>query len=215
MNQKSGEKKQSHNTKRLLIRIAVPVLIVITVAGIYFFKNQPKGGNDNHADSLPAAQTSEKNAEQTETQAADSAGNTGLDFSSSEFDLDATDNFDFQKILSYGLPVIIDFGSDSCDACKKMEPVLEELNKELRGKVIVKFVDVWVNADAAKIFPLRVIPTQFFFDKDGKPYVPSDAESSSFIMYGHQLTNAHMFTAHEGGMTKDEIMAALKEMGVE
>jgi thioredoxin 1 len=110
----------------------------------------------------------------------------------SEFALDATDNFNLDEILAYGLPVMIDFGADACDPCKAMAPILKELNLEYRGRAIVKFVDVWRNQGAADGFPLRVIPTQFFFDKDGNPYI-----------------------YNEGGLDKESIVEIFKEMGVE
>lgn len=141
-------------------------------------------------------------------------GQDTVNYTTSEFDLDATEDFDLEKILSHGLPIMIDFGSDSCIPCKAMEPILEELNEELRGKAIVKFVDVWKNPDAAQNVPLRVIPTQLFFDKDGKPYVP-DTDDGSFIMYGSEETGQHLYTAHEGGMEKDQILEIMKELGVE
>lgn len=202
---------KDHNNKHskvMLIKILVPVFIVIVVAGIFIFKNQPQEMDDK-------GDVTQNSSVASSAQTTDSTGDTVIDYSSSEFDLDATEDFDLDTILSYGLPVVIDFGSDSCIPCQEMAPVLEELNEELRGKVIVKFVDVWVNTDAAQVVPLKVIPTQFFFDKDGKPYVPSDTLSSSFIMYGNQETNVHLFTAHEGGITKEEVLAVLEEMGVE
>lgn len=136
------------------------------------------------------------------------------DYGTSAFDLNATEDFDLEEVLSYGLPVMIDFGADSCIPCKQMAPILEELNEELREKAIVKFVDVWKNADAAQNVPLRVIPTQFFFDKDGNPYVP-DTDNSAFLLYADEETNEHIFTAHEGGLEKDEILDVFKELGVE
>ncbi len=139
--------------------------------------------------------------------------NTGIPaFDESVYALDATEDFDLDEILSYGLPVMIDFGSDSCIPCKEMAPVLNELNGELRGKAIVKFVDVWVNTEAAGKIPLRVIPTQFFFDKDGKPYVPG--EGSSFLLYQNNETGEHVFTAHEGGMSKEDILSVFRDLGV-
>lgn len=140
--------------------------------------------------------------------------NNAASYTTSEFGLDATEDFDLDEILSHGLPVMIDFGADSCAPCKAMEPILKELNEELRGKAVVKFVDVWKNPDAAQNMPLRVIPTQFFFDKDGKPYAPS-TDDGSFIMYGSEDTGQHLYTAHEGGMEKDQILEVLKELGVE
>lgn len=134
---------------------------------------------------------------------------------SAEYALDATENFNLNDILSQGLPVMIDFGADSCQPCKEMAPVLKELNEELQGKAIIKFVDVWKNPNVAKEIPLRVIPTQFFFNSDGTPYVPEDAEISNFMMYEHKDTGQHFFTVHEGGLDKASILKILKNMGME
>jgi thioredoxin 1 len=131
-----------------------------------------------------------------------------------EYALDATYDFNLEEILSLGLPVMIDFGADSCQPCRQMAPVLEELNEELQGKAVIKFVDVWKNPDIAGGIPLRVIPTQFFFYPDGSPYVPPDAQSSNLVIYQHKDTGMHFFTAHEGGMDKNSILTILEDMGM-
>lgn len=48
-----------------------------------------------------------------------------------------------EEIKDYGIPTVIDFGSDSCIPCKEMAPVLETLNAEWQGKAAVQFMDVW------------------------------------------------------------------------
>jgi len=131
------------------------------------------------------------------------------------FALHVTDTLDLQKLKSYGVPIIIDFGADSCIPCKEMAPVLKELNEELRGKVIIKFVDVWKYQSLAEGYPISVIPTQVFFDKNGDPFTPKDPEASQMQMYSAKDTKKHVFTTHEGGMTKEQILAVFKEMGVE
>lgn len=128
--------------------------------------------------------------------------------------LAVTEAKELERIRSLGLPVIVDFGADSCIPCKEMAPVLEELNRTLQGKAVVKFVDVWKNKELAEGYPLRVIPTQFFFDKDGKPFTPSDAQKFQMILYATQESKEHIFTAHEGGMTREQLLAVLGEMGV-
>jgi len=128
--------------------------------------------------------------------------------------LEATD-INLEQLKSYGLPIVIDFGADSCIPCKEMAPVLKELNSELQGKAIIKFVDVWKYPELAEGYPISVIPTQLFFNKDGKPYTPSDPESMRMAMYVKDDTNEHVFTTHEGGMTKEQILNALSEMGLE
>ena len=139
-------------------------------------------------------------------------------YNSAEFDLDATENFNLSAILSNHLPVIIDFGADSCIPCKEMAPILADLNQELRGKAVVKFVDVWKNPSAGQEVPLEVIPTQFFFNADGSPYVPADKESAAangFILYTTKESGVHVFTAHQGGLDKETLLAVLKEMGMQ
>lgn len=131
------------------------------------------------------------------------------------FALHVTDNLDLKQLKSYGLPIMIDFGADSCIPCKEMAPVLKELNEELRGKVIIKFVDVWKYQSLAQGYPISLIPTQVFFDKEGKPYVPSNPEILQMQMYNAKDTKEHALTTHEGGMTKEEILAVFKEMDVE
>ena len=165
-----------------LIKILVPVLIIVAIAGIWIVKNSEKNNAQN---------------------------STNIDFV-----LEA-ESLDLEQLKSYGLPIMIDFGADSCIPCRQMAPVLKELNAEYQGKVIVKFVDVWKNQNAADGFPVEVIPTQFFFDKDGNPYVSSDPEAMQMQMYSLRETEEHVFTAHQGGMTKEMILAVFKELGAE
>ena len=90
-----------------------------------------------------------------------------------------------EEIKGYGIPTVIDFGSDSCIPCKEMAPVLETLNAEWRGVAAVQFLDVWKYSDGVSDFPVQVIPTQVFFTAEGKPFVPSDdlAAQIEFSLY--------------------------------
>lgn len=132
-----------------------------------------------------------------------------------DFALHVTESLDLEKLKSYGLPIIIDFGADSCIPCKEMAPVLVELNQEYRGKAIVKFVDVWKYQKLGEGYPLRAIPTQVFIDASGKPFQPEDPAKHRMTMYASNESGEHVFTVHEGGMTKDQLVAVLKEMGVD
>lgn len=127
--------------------------------------------------------------------------------------LHVTSAEDLARARSSGLPVVIDFGADSCAPCREMAPVLEELSRTLQGKAVIKFVDVWKYQELAEGYPLRVIPTQFFFDRDGKPFTPSDTRFG-MILYADRDTRQHAFTAHEGGMTREQLLSVLAEMGV-
>lgn len=134
--------------------------------------------------------------------------------SSNEPKLDMTYDFNLEKLKSYKLPIIIDFGSDTCIPCKEMEPVLKELKEEYKGKAIVVFIDISKNSDAAKEFPLKVIPTQFFFNSDGTPFKPKNVQQSDLIIYSSEENEEHSFTAHEGPLDKEEFKDILNEMEV-
>jgi thioredoxin 1 len=72
-----------------------------------------------------------------------------------------------------GIPVkdmvtMVDLGSDTCIPCKLMAPIMEKVEKKYRGKAAVILIDVRKNQEPAKRFGIRAIPTQIFFDKQGK-----------------------------------------------
>jgi thioredoxin 1 len=67
-----------------------------------------------------------------------------------------------------GLVTMIDLGASECIPCKMMAPILEELKKEYDGKADIIFIDVWKNPDQARKFGVRAIPTQIFYDTDGR-----------------------------------------------
>lgn len=125
-----------------------------------------------------------------------------------------TEALDLERLKSYGLPILIDFGADSCVPCKKMAPVLEKLNRRYQGKVIIKFVDVWRNPELAENFPVQLIPTQFFFNSDGSPLAQEANPPFDVIGYIDQETQEHAFTVHQGGLTEEQLVAAFVEMGL-
>jgi len=90
------------------------------------------------------------------------------------------------------LPKLLDLGADKCIPCKMMAPILEELKKEYAGRMNVEFIDVWKNKDAGKPYNIEVIPTQIFFDADGK----------------------ELFR-HVGFFGKEDILGKWKELGVD
>jgi thioredoxin 1 len=132
---------------------------------------------------------------------------------SEDFQLEAT-AIDLETLKGHELPVIIDFGADSCEPCKRMAPVLVKLNGEMQGKAIIKFVDVWKNSGAARDFPVQVIPTQIFIHADGTPYIPGDHLNIRFDLYEYKDTGEHAFTVHQGGLTEEELRLILEDMGV-
>jgi thioredoxin 1 len=69
-----------------------------------------------------------------------------------------------------GLPRLLDLGSKTCVPCQLMEPILAGLKTEFEGKMQVDFVDVGLkeNLALARNHKISVIPTQIFFDAEGR-----------------------------------------------
>lgn len=67
-----------------------------------------------------------------------------------------------------GMPTLVDLGATTCVPCKMMEPVLEKVKKKYAGKAAVIFIDVRKHYEQVKRFGIRAIPTQVFYDRDGR-----------------------------------------------
>lgn len=174
--------------KKKLLKILAPICIAIVLVLIWTLKT-----NSNQQDTNLVSSTLIEN-------------NDDFILEVSEIDLD--------KLKEYKKPIIIDFGADSCVPCKEMAPVLKSVNEQMRGKAIIKFVDVWKNGEAANGFPIQVIPTQVIINKDGSPYVPSENMEINFTMYSTRDTNEHVFTVHQGGLTQEQMTSILRDMGI-
>lgn len=90
------------------------------------------------------------------------------------------------------LPKLVDLGAGKCIPCKMMAPILEELKEEYKDEFDVVFIDVWENEEAGEPYNIRMIPTQIFFDADGR----------------------ELFR-HEGFFSKEDILGKWKELGIE
>ena len=98
----------------------------------------------------------------------------------------------FENVPVKGIVTMIDLGAKKCIPCKMMAPIIKKLKKFYEVKAEIIFIDVWENREQAKRFGVRAIPTQIFFDPDGK--------------------EVHR---HVGFMGEKEIVAQLKKMGVD
>ena len=90
------------------------------------------------------------------------------------------------------LPRLLDLGAGKCIPCKMMAPILERLWEEYQGRLEVVFIDVWEDSVPAAKYGISTIPTQIFFDPEGREVF-----------------------RHEGFFSKEEILAKWKEFGVD
>jgi thioredoxin 1 len=75
---------------------------------------------------------------------------------------------DFLNVPTKGTVTMIDLGAKKCIPCKMMAPILVKLEKAYKGKADIVFIDVWENKQPTQRFKIRAIPTQIFFNAQGK-----------------------------------------------
>jgi thioredoxin 1 len=68
-----------------------------------------------------------------------------------------------QEVLKSSIPVIVEFGAEWCQPCKRLEPVLVQLEKEWSGKARMVKVDVDESAQMAQQFGVMSVPTTILF----------------------------------------------------
>jgi len=96
-----------------------------------------------------------------------------------------------KEIPVKGMVTMVDLGAASCIPCKMMAPILEKLEKRYKGKAAIVFIDLRHYRDAAQRFGIRAIPTQVFYDRNGREIY-----------------------RHDGFMSEEQIVRQLSLLGV-
>jgi len=88
------------------------------------------------------------------------------------------------------LPRMWDYGSTNCLPCMEMEKILTPLTAEYAGKVDIRIINVYENREQTQQARITVIPTQIFYDPEGKELFrhvgmyPRDSIVAKFKEYG-------------------------------
>jgi thioredoxin 1 len=104
---------------------------------------------------------------------------------------DTTYVYRFSELPVKGVVTMIDLGAEKCIPCKLMAPIMAKLEKAYAGRAAIVFIDVWKNEEQVGRFGIRAIPTQVFFNENGKEVY-----------------------RHVGFMSEEDIVAQLEKMGV-
>ncbi|MEY4463693.1 MAG: hypothetical protein RLZZ81_664 [Pseudomonadota bacterium] len=78
-----------------------------------------------------------------------------------------TDSSFEKEVLESDLPVLVDFWAEWCGPCKMLTPIIDEISKELQGKVKVLKMNIDDNPDTPSKYGIRSIPTIMLF-KNGE-----------------------------------------------
>ena len=72
-----------------------------------------------------------------------------------------------QDVLKAEGPVLVDFWAEWCGPCRQIAPSLDEIGKEMEGKLTIAKVNIDDNPQTPTQYGVRGIPTLMIF-KDGK-----------------------------------------------
>jgi thioredoxin 1 len=89
-------------------------------------------------------------------------------------------------------PKLLDLGAKTCIPCKAMVPILDGLRTDYAGKMDVEFIDLFQDHEAGEKWRVAIMPTQLFLGADGKE-----------------------LARHEGFISREDILAQWKRLGVE
>jgi len=73
----------------------------------------------------------------------------------------------FQQIIESPDPVLVDFYADWCGPCKAMNPVIQQIARELKGRTRILKVNIDQSQAAAQKYNVNAVPTFLLF-KNGK-----------------------------------------------
>lgn len=103
----------------------------------------------------------------------------------------ALDPAGLEKTLTSGKWALIEFGGPHCVPCKKMQPILAELQTHFGDRAIIRNVYITEQRVLGDRHKVMVMPTQILFDAKGKEVI-----------------------RHMGFWEKDEVLAALAKAGL-
>lgn len=82
-------------------------------------------------------------------------------------------NYDTDKEWKYlgDKPAIIDLYATWCGPCKRLAPILEEIQKEYGSKIQIYKVDTDKEKQLSNLFNVSSIPLMVFIPKKGEPFL--------------------------------------------
>ncbi|MGC9150868.1 MAG: thioredoxin family protein [Microbacter sp.] len=73
--------------------------------------------------------------------------------------------------LESKLPVLVDFYATWCPPCKRLSPLVDQLQREFKGKIIIYRVDVDKDPVLSQRMGIEAMPTLIGFNRHNEKYV--------------------------------------------
>jgi thioredoxin len=86
-------------------------------------------------------------------------------------------NYELNKEWKYegDMPAIIDFYADWCAPCRQLSPLVDEIAREYKGKIVVYKVDTEKEKALSQSIGITGLPTLLFIPAKGKPSISMGA----------------------------------------
>lgn len=123
--------------------------------------------------------------------AAVSSGHAPAATPAAEGPIPALSPVELDSALRDGVPLIVEFGGETCIPCMKMQPVLKNIQARLGKRARVSNFWIQPNPEVARRHQIMVMPTQVIFDAKGREIF-----------------------RHMGYFAESDFEKALKEMGL-
>ncbi|MBZ7980315.1 hypothetical protein AVBRAN12642_06660 [Campylobacter sp. RM12642] len=133
--------------------------------------------------------------------------NKGTYSNTNGFELEYIDNNIIKEYKSY---ILLNFCNKSNSSCIQFQPILKSVYDELADPNIKIFnIDIFENPELLNVFPISLIPIQFFYTQEGENFKPN---SSVGMKFKEMKFNNETYYFHIGILSQEEIISVFKEM---
>ena len=74
----------------------------------------------------------------------------------------------FKEAINSSTPVLIDFYATWCEPCKWLEPILDDVDRIMEGKISIRKIDIDLHSELREEYTIMGVPVLILF-KNGKP----------------------------------------------